>query len=145
MEVEVLGIYLINGLLVTLAVIVHYEILRLSSVLIPRLNIAHRLRIVVGIYGALCAHVVEIWLFGVGYYLMLQNLGFGALAGNFDGSLLDCVYFSFTNYTSLGYGDIEPFGDIRFTAGLEALTGLVLIGWTASFLYVEMSRFWHEA
>ena len=83
MEVEVLGIYLINGLLVTLAVIVHYEILRLSSVLIPRLNIAHRLRIVVGIYGALCAHVVEIWLFGVGYYLMLQNRGFGALAGNF--------------------------------------------------------------
>ena len=145
MEVEVVGIYLINGLLVTLAVIVHYEILRLSSVLIPRLNIAHRLRIVVGIYGALCAHVVEIWLFGVGYYLMLQNRGFGALAGNFDGSLLDCVYFSFTNYTSLGYGDIEPFGDIRFTAGLEALTGLVLIGWTASFLYVEMSRFWHEA
>ncbi len=145
MEVEVLGIYFINGLLVTLAVIVHYEILRLSSVLIPRLNIAHRLRIVVGIYGALCAHVAEIWLFGVGYYLMLQSRGFGALTGNFDGSLLDCVYFSFTNYTSLGYGDIEPFGDIRFTAGLEALTGLVLIGWTASFLYVEMSRFWHEA
>jgi hypothetical protein len=76
---------------------------------------------------------------------MLRSQKFGSLQGNFDGSLLDCVYFSFTNYTSLGYGDVEPLGDIRFTAGLESLTGLVLIGWTASFLYVEMSRFWHES
>ena len=140
-----LGIYLINGLLITLAVIVHYESLRFLSVFIPRLNITHRLRIVVGIYGALCAHVAEIWLFGWGYYYMLRSQKFGSLQGNFDGSLLDCVYFSFTSYTSLGYGDIEPLGDIRFTAGLESLTGLVLIGWTASFLYVEMSRFWHES
>lgn len=140
-----LGIYLVNSLLIMLAVLVHYEILRLLSIFIPSLNIAHRLRIVVSIYGALCAHVAEVWLFGIGYYYMLRAQSFGSLQGNFNGSLLDCVYFSFTNYTSLGYGDIEPLGDIRFTAGLESLTGLVLIGWTASFLYVEMSRFWHES
>ena len=29
-------------------------------------------------------------------------------------------------------------GDVRFLAGLEALTGLVLITWSASFLFIEM-------
>lgn len=140
-----LEIYVINTLLVTFAVLVHYEILRYLSKLIVNINIPHRLRIVVGVYGALLAHVVEIWLFGIGYYGMLKWPDFGSLYGNFNGELLDCVYFSFTNYTSLGYGDIEPFGHLRFTAGLESLTGLVLIGWTASFLYVEMTRFWNES
>jgi hypothetical protein len=27
--------------------------------------------------------------------------------------------------------------------GLESLTGLVLITWTASFLYYEMQRYWN--
>ena len=137
-------IYFLNSLLITLAVLVHYEILRLLSGLIPRLNIAHRLLIVMGVYGTLVAHVAEIWLFGVAYYYMVQVPGFGGFQGNYNGTFLDCVYFSFTSYTSLGFGDIEPWGDLRFTAGLEALVGLVLIGWTASFLYVQMSRFRNE-
>jgi hypothetical protein len=62
--------------------------------------------------------------------------------GNHNGSLMDSVYFSFTTYSSLGFGDVEPIGDIRFLVGLEALTGLVLIAWTASFMYLEMSRYW---
>ena len=59
-------------------------------------------------------------------------------------SLLDCVYFSFTTFTTLGFGDIEPIGDLRYLTGLEALTGLVLITWTASFLYLEMQRYWES-
>ena len=98
----------------------------------------------VGVYGALTAHVLELCLIGVDYYIMHLEPSLGALQGNYSGSLLDSVYFSFTSYTSLGYGDIEPVGPLRFTAGLESLTGLVLIGWTASFLYVEMTRFWDE-
>jgi uncharacterized membrane protein len=52
------------------------------------------------------------------------------------------VYFSFTTYSTLGVGDIEPYGNIRFVTGLESLVGLVLITWTASFLYLEMTRYW---
>jgi hypothetical protein len=64
------------------------------------------------------------------------------LQGNFDGSLIDCSYFSFTTYTTLGFGDIQPIGDLRFLIGMESLTGLVLITWTASFLFLEMNRYW---
>lgn len=140
-----LNIYLLNALLVTLAVLVHYEMLRGLSVFNDRLKIQHRLRILVSVYGALVAHVAEIWLFGLAYYFMSRSGNLGSLRGNFDGSVMDCVYFSFTSYTSLGYGDIEPLGGLRFTAGLESLTGLVLIGWSASFLYVQMSRFWGKS
>ncbi len=136
--------FFINISLLTAAVVIHYEILRVLSRLIPKLQVKHRVRVVVGVFGTICAHIVEIWLFGIAFYFMVNYGDFGALGGNFDGSLIDCVYFSFTNYTTVGYGDIEPFGDIRFTAGLEAITGLSLITWSASFMFMEMTQFWED-
>jgi hypothetical protein len=135
-------IYFINSVLIASAVLIHYEVLRWMSLLIPRLAIRPRLRVLFGVFGALTAHVTQIWLFGIAYYWVGTYGKLGALTGNTDGSLMDSVYFSFTTYTSLGFGDIEPIGDLRFLAGLEALTGLVLIAWTASFMYLEMSRYW---
>lgn len=135
-------IFVINTVLISAAVVVHYEILRLLSTIIPRLSVQHRLRVVIGVFGTILAHVIEIWMFGIAFFLMIQYGGFGSLIGNYSGSLLDSVYFSFTNYTSLGIGDIEPLGNIRFLVGLEALTGLVLITWSASFMFIEMRKFW---
>lgn len=137
-------IYLINTLLIAVVVLIHYEALRQLSVRIPALAIHSHLRVLVGIAGALLAHIVEIWLFGIAYYAASMSDDLGVLTGRFNGSLMDSVYYSFTAYTSLGTGDIEPIGDLRFLAGLEALTGLVLIAWTASFMYLEMSRYWRE-
>ena len=134
--------YFINGFLVAAAVIVHYEVIYRLAIYIPDLKIRNRFRVVVGIFGALIAHVIEIWLFAAGYYLMSNFEDYGTLQGNFGHTLIDCVYFSFVTYTSLGLGDITPTGEIRFLAGLEALTGLVLITWTASFLFIEMQKFW---
>jgi hypothetical protein len=132
----------INMLLVSAAVVIHYEILRLLSTIIPKLSVQHRLRVIIGVFGTLVGHVIEIWMFGIAFYLMIQYGDFGSLIGNYSGSILDSVYFSFTNYTSLGFGDIEPLGNIRFLAGLEALTGLALITWSASFMFIEMRKFW---
>ena len=56
----------------------------------------------------------------------------------------DCVYYSFITYTSLGFGDIIPTDYLRFITGIEGLTGLLLIAWTASFVYVQMQRFWDD-
>ena len=122
---------LINSALVASAVVIHYEMLRLLSVVIPRLKIKHRLRVLIGVFGTICAHVIEVCLFGLAFFLMIHYGDFGSLKGNFDGSLVDSIYFSFTNYTTVGYGDIEPLGALRFLAGVEALTGLSLITWSA--------------
>lgn len=137
-----LAIFLVNVSIITIAVLIHYEFLYRISMVIPKMRIKHRFRIVIGVFGALVAHSIEIWLFSIAYYLLPQSQEWGYLTGNFDGSLMDCVYYSYTIFTTLGFGDIEPHGHIRHLVGLESLTGLLLITWTASFLYFEMQRHW---
>ena len=137
-----LVIFLINSSIIALAVLIHYEFLYRLSTVMPKMKIKHRFRIVVSVFGALVAHSIEIWLFSLAYYLIPQFMSLGYLEGNFNGSFMDCVYFSYTTYTTLGLGDIEPHGHIRHLVGLESLTGLLLITWTASFLYYEMQRYW---
>lgn len=135
-------VFLLNALVVAIAVLVHYEFLYRISLLIPKMPIKHRFRIVIGVFSALVAHSIEIWIFACAYYFMHHTAGWGELEGSYNGSLLDSAYFSFTTFTTLGFGDIQPIGNLRFLTGLESLTGLVLITWTASFLYYEMQRFW---
>lgn len=135
-------VFILNSLVVAIAVVIHYEFLFRITILVPKMKIKHRFRIVMGVFGALIAHAVEIWVFALAYYLMHHAKMWGSLKGNFSGTLMDCVYFSFTNFTTLGFGDIVPNGHIRFLTGIESLTGLVLITWTASFLYYEMQRYW---
>ncbi|MFV8782190.1 ion channel [Microbulbifer sp. SA54] len=135
---------LINGFLVAFAVLIHHEVLNSLFFLGHKLKVRRNLGVLIGVFGALVGHVVEIWMFAFGYYFMYNSPYFGTLTGNFSGTLIDCAYFSFTTYTSLGFGDVEPHGALRFTAGLEALTGLVLITWTASFLFLKMQRYWRQ-
>ena len=135
-------VFLVNSLVIAVTVMIHYEFLYRFTILMPRMRVRHRFRIVLGVFGALTVHSLEVCIFAISFYLMHNAEGWGHLEGNFTGTLLDCVYFSFTSYTTLGTGDIEPFGDLRFLTGLESLTGLVLITWTASFLYLEMTRYW---
>lgn len=134
--------FLLNSIVVAMVVLIHYEFLYRFSRLIPKMKIQVRFRVVVGVFAALIAHSIEIVVFAVAYYYLHQAEGWGNLRGNFDGSMMDCIYYSFTTFTTLGFGDIEPFGDIRYLTGLESLTGLVMITWTASFLYYEMQRYW---
>ncbi|MEI8648059.1 potassium channel family protein [Paraglaciecola sp. Hal342] len=137
-------ILLINTLLVAAVVMLHYAFLHRIVRFLPKMKIRHSFRIVFGVFGALIAHICEIWIFALTYYVMHKLEGWGTLVGNFEGSLLDCAYFSFTVFTTVGFGDIEPLGSLRYLTGIESLTGLVLITWTASFLYFEMQRHWHN-
>jgi hypothetical protein len=133
----------INTLIIITVVVIHYACLQRLYRLMPRLILWHRFRVVFGVLGALVAHAVEVWVFAVGYYFMHHAADLGSLTGNFDGSFMDSVYFSFTTYTTIGFGDISPVGPLKFLTGLEALTGLVLITWTASFLFIEMQKYWN--
>ncbi|WP_404401230.1 potassium channel family protein [Idiomarina seosinensis] len=136
--------FLANSLLVIIVVAFHYEALRQIGILFSRLRMFQQFRLGVGVLLALVAHSIEVSVFALGYYLMHHHDGFGLLGGAFNGSYLDSLYFSYTVYTTVGFGDIEPYGELRFLTGIESLTGLVLITWTASFLYVEMTRYWRD-
>ena len=96
----------------------------------------------------LTTHVFEIWIFAIGFGLLDGVADFGAIThvesvpDPVASTWLDYVYFSFITYTTVGYGDLVPRGPIRFIAASEALTGWVLLGWSASFTVLEMQRFW---
>lgn len=139
---EILNATLINAFIVIVVVVIHNEALLRLSGLLARMRQSHHFRLITGVLGILGTHTLQVWIFAGAFYLMHHAEAWGSLTGNFTGSMLDCVYFSFTTFTTLGYGDIEAQGLLRFLTGIEALTGLVLITWSASFLFVEMQRYW---
>jgi hypothetical protein len=73
-----------------------------------------------------------------------QSPGFGTLVAQDLLSLWDCMYFSATVYSTLGFGDLVPTQAMRLLAGIESVTGLLLITWSASFTYLEMVRYWRD-
>jgi hypothetical protein len=129
-------------LLVLVAIGIHYEGLRLTGRALEHMPRAGRLRVALAIVGAMSAHVSEAIVFGFGIEGMLL-LGFGELRGATGAiDLRDTLYFSIITYSSVGYGDLAPVGALRIVAGVEAITGLVMIAWTASFTFLEMGRYW---
>jgi 1-acyl-sn-glycerol-3-phosphate acyltransferase len=130
---------------VVTCVVLHYEALSYLSGLLKRLiSVRPRHRILLLIFSILFIHVIEIWIFGGTYFLLIQHEGSGALVASHAVEFLDSIYFSAVCFTTLGLGDVVPMGAVRFLAGSEALTGFVLVTWSASFAFVEMQRFWKE-
>jgi len=125
-----------------LMVLIHYEVLRYTSILLPRLSVPPRQRILAVIFAAFFAHALEVLMYAVAYYLLADHFGIGTFAGTLEGNFSDYLYFSTSTYTSLGYGDIYPLGGIRLMAGIETVAGLMMIGWSASFTYLTMEKFW---
>jgi len=123
-------------------VMVHYEVLRTTSYAMTRMAISPRQRLLVVIGAALVAHLVEIIVFAIGYQLLAPIEGEAVLVGRLERDVLDYLYFSAATFTTLGIGDVFPLGVARLVAGVESLTGLILIGWTASFTYLAMREFW---
>jgi hypothetical protein len=136
----------VTALLIALSTLIHFEVLRLCNDHLPRLSwVAGRARVVIAIGAAFCSHLAQIALFAWAYSL-LHAMALGSLHGQIGSPALSYLYFSAETYTSLGFGDLYPVGEMRLVAGLEALTGLLMIGWSASFTYLEMCRHWlaHE-
>jgi hypothetical protein len=69
-------------------------------------------------------------------WALLYDLG-GALD-----SFSDALYFSLVTFTSLGYGDVTVGLDWRLVAGCQALSGLLLVGWSTALLVVVLQRIW---
>ncbi len=139
------GVLLATVVAISLIIGLHYEVLRNCIRLLPSIAHRRRRRVIVLILFILLTHAIEIWIFGIAYFVLLQWDMFGSITAlNEPFELLDHVYFSAMTYTTVGFGDLIPIGPIRFMAGMEALTGLVMITWSASFTFLEMQRDWRD-
>lgn len=138
----------VTALVVSVVVVFHFEVIQLINRFyphrraLPRRKFRNRPVILATMFALLLAHVVEIWLFGLAFWYLLDQDGLGAISGYAHLGLLDCVYFSAATFTTVGWGDLAASGHVRFLAGTEALVGFMMITWSASFSYLIMARTW---
>lgn len=138
-----LGVLIATLIVVALTIGLHYEVLRGCIRYLPAVSHRRRRRVLILIFAILFTHAIEIWIFALGYLVLLRFDTFGDITGNVAiVTLLDHAYYSAMVYTTVGFGDLVPHGPIRFMTGMEALTGLVMITWSASFTFLEMQRDW---
>jgi len=136
--------FTISLLLVAATIAIHYEALRQTSIRLVELPISPRARIIAVLVVALVSHCLHTVLYAGVFLWMHKDGSFGDIGGAEEVlSFADVFYFSITSYTTLGIGDLFPHGALRIISGIEALNGLVMVGWTASFTYLTMERYWH--
>lgn len=74
-------------------------------------------------------HLVEISVWGLFYYWK------GAMP-----DVASALYFSIVTYTTTGYGDLVLPVKWRLIGGVEALTGILMCGWSTGFFFAVVSR-----
>lgn len=81
----------------------------------------------------LMLHLLEVVVWAAAYRLILP----GAHLETFE----KAVYFSIVTFTTLGYGDVTLVDhEWRLLSGVEALNGILLVGWTTALLFMVVQR-----
>jgi hypothetical protein len=75
--------------------------------------------------------------------LHLFEISVWALFYLWRGAITDlqaAFYFSSVTYTTTGYGDLVLPEEWRLLGGVEALTGIIMCGWSTGFFFAIVSR-----
>jgi hypothetical protein len=122
--------------LLAVSVAIHATVLVLLFRWLRRLRLASEFGMLQGLWilvrvavSTVSAHLLEIVVWALAYRAV------GALP-----TLDTAVYFSEVTYTTVGYGDVTIPARWHLVAGLEAVTGIVLAGWSAAALFAVVTR-----
>ncbi len=133
---------LVGSLLVGVTVSVHGLGTTVLLTNLQRLGISHgeatelqRFLIVSGTAAFLLVlHVLEVVLWALAYLLLPQI--------NEVVTLEEAAYFSIVTFSTLGYGDIIVEGEWRILSGIEAINGILVIGWSTALLFAVVENLW---
>ena len=75
----------------------------------------------------LSLNFIEAIIWGFAYYILPGITEFDTLE--------KAIYFSLVTFTTLGYGEITISSTNRILAGLEAMNGVLLLGWTTAIMF----------
>lgn len=82
-------------------------------------------------------HVVQVTLWALAYRVLLP--------GDQLDTFGEAMYFSLVTFTTLGYGDITLADEHwRLLSGIEALNGILLVGWTTALLFLVVQKGWGQ-
>ena len=59
-------------------------------------------------------------------------------------NLETALYFSLATYTTIGFGDVVVGPGWRMLAGIEGLTGMLLVGWSTAFVFAVVNRMYEH-
>ena len=82
----------------------------------------------------LVLHILEALAWAVAYLLLPG----GARLETFE----EAAYFSIVTFTTLGYGDVTLDPHWRLLSCVEAVNGILLIGWSTALLFSIVQRSW---
>ena len=121
-------------LVVGVAIVIHSEVIQQLSKL--RTWPRPRIVVVLSMFLLFGVHLFEIFLFAVLFFVFNQTETYGSITAS--KTFIDHYYYSAICYTTLGFGDVLPTGYLRFATGVEAVLGLILITWSASYSFILM-------
>ena len=118
-----------------------------ACVVIHAAGIAFSLRRLRRMPAATLQFWLWVWLFirvaGWIVLLHLAEIGIWAVFYTWRGALPDLpssVYFSAVTYTTTGYGDLVLPSEWRLVGAVEALTGILMCGWSTGFFLAVVNR-----
>ncbi|HSG89319.1 MAG TPA: potassium channel family protein [Pseudomonadales bacterium] len=79
-------------------------------------------------------HLIEVLLWALTYLAVVP-------AGELE-SIEAALYFSAVTFTTLGYGDLTLASPWRLLSGIEAIDGILLIGWSTALMFAVLQRSW---
>ena len=68
-------------------------------------------------------------MYNLGGYFLFQS--------NIDNlySFQEAIYFSLITFTTVGYGDVVIDSEWKIMAGLEAINGIMMVGWSTALMF----------
>jgi Ion channel len=99
----------------------------------PHFWVGTRLFVMVAIWIVLL-HLAEIAVWAV-FYLWRDAMA----------DLPSALYFSAVTYTTTGYGDVVLAEGWRLLGAVEALTGILMCGWSTGFFFAIVNRLYEPA
>ena len=82
----------------------------------------------------LLMHIVEVTIWAVVYLLLVHQQPLG--------NIEEAIYFSTVTFTSLGYGDVVLEEPWRLLSAIQAMTGILVFGWSTALLFAVVQRIW---
>ena len=83
--------------------------------------------------GIVLLHLIQVGLWGVVFWRASELP-----------TLETAIYFSLATYTTIGFGDVVLGPGWRVLAGIEGLTGLLLVGWSTAFVFAIVNRMYEH-
>lgn len=89
--------------------------------------------------GARLFILVAVWMVLLHMFEISAWAAFYAWMGAME-DLQSALYFSAVTYTTTGYGDLVLPPEWRLVGGIEALTGILMCGWSTGFFFAIANR-----